>query len=566
MTSIFNYRRRRSSEVEIGNVPLGGGNPIRIQSMTSTSTDDVEGSVAQSKRIFDAGADYVRLTAQGVKEAEAIGKIREELHSAGYCKPLVADIHFNPRAAFAAAEVTDKVRINPGNFVDAARTFKKLEFTDEEYQKEIERIREKFIPFLEICKEHKTAIRLGVNHGSLSDRIMSRYGDTPSGMVESVMEFLRICREVDFNNVVISIKASNTVVMVETVRLLVSTMDSEGMSYPLHLGVTEAGDGEDGRIKSAVGIGALLSEGLGDTIRVSLSEEPELEIPVAKKLVDYIACREGHAEIKGECYPGYNHICPERRPTDAVGIIGGTNHPIVVSSILAEDVADKEFTPDFHCSDSVFVEADASEAVADVALRAEGKVLLLRSHHVNTVGEIQAFIHALTAIGNRTPVVVAMSYDDTDEEDLQIKSGADFGVLLLNRLIDGIMIDSPKVATPSISVRYSFAILQAVRQRISKTEFISCPSCGRTLFNLQETVKTIKAATSHLKGLKIGIMGCIVNGPGEMADADYGYVGAAAGKVSLYKNKECIERNIPQEQALERLIQIMKENGDWIEK
>ena len=528
MTSIFNYRRRRSSEVEIGNVPLGGGNPIRKQSMTSTSTDDVEGSVAQSKRIFDAGADYVRLTAQGVKEAEAIGKIREELHLAGYCKPLVADIHFNPRAAFAAAEVTDKVRINPGNFVDAARTFKKLEFTDEEYQKEIERIREKFIPFLEICKEHKTAIRLGVNHGSLSDRIMSRYGDTPSGMVESVMEFLRICREVDFNNVVISIKASNTVVMVETVRLLVSTMDSEGMSYPLHLGVTEAGDGEDGRIKSAVGIGALLSEGLGDTIRVSLSEEPELEIPVAKKLVDYIACREGHAEIKGDCYPGYNHICPERRPTDAVGIIGGTNHPIVVSSIFAEEVAEEEFTPDFHCGDSVFVEADASECAAEVASRTEGKVILLRSHHVNAVGEIQAFIHALTAIGNRTPIVVAMSYDDT--------------------------------------VRYSFAILQAVRQRISKTEFISCPSCGRTLFNLQETVKTIKAATSHLKGLKIGIMGCIVNGPGEMADADYGYVGAAAGKVSLYKNKECIERNIPQEQALERLIQIMKENGDWIEK
>lgn len=566
MTSIFNYRRRRSSEVEIGNIPLGGGNPIRIQSMTSTSTDDVEGSVAQSKRIFDAGADYVRLTAQGVKEAEAIGRIRENLHSAGYSKPLVADIHFNPRAAFAAAEVTDKVRINPGNFVDAARTFKKLEFTDEEYQKEIERIREKFIPFLEICRAHGTAVRLGVNHGSLSDRIMSRYGDTPSGMVESVMEFLRICREVDFKNVVISIKASNTVVMVETVRLLVSTMDSEGMSYPLHLGVTEAGDGEDGRIKSAVGIGALLSEGLGDTIRVSLSEEPELEIPVARKLVDYIVCREGHAEIKGECYQGYNHICPARRPTDVVGIIGGTNHPVVVSSILAEEVADKEFTPDFHCSDSVFVEADASEAVAEVAARAAGKVILLRSHHTNAVGEIQAFIHALTGIGSRSPVVVAMSYDDAKEEDLQIKSGADFGVLLLNRLIDGIMIDAPKVATPSVSVRYSFAILQAVRQRISKTEFISCPSCGRTLFNLQETVKNIKAATSHLKGLKIGIMGCIVNGPGEMADADYGYVGAAAGKVSLYKSKECIERNIPQEEALERLIQIIKENGDWIEQ
>ena len=556
--NIFNYHRRNSSVVEIGAVPLGGGNPIRIQSMTSSSTDDIPASVAQCKRIFDAGADYVRLTAQGVKEAEAIGHIREILHSDGYTKPLVADIHFNPKAAFAAAVTTDKVRINPGNFVDAARTFKKLEYTDEEYALEIEKIREKFVPFLELCREHGTAVRLGVNHGSLSDRIMSRYGDTPAGMVESVMEYLRIRRDVDFKNIVISIKASNTVVMVETVRRLVVAMDVEGMEFPLHLGVTEAGDGEDGRIKSAVGIGTLLSEGIGDTIRVSLSEDPELEIPVARKLVDYITARAGHTHIDGSVAPNYNHIVPVRRKSVAVGNIGGENVPVVVTSF-------KDDTADYQSDDKLFVNAFASEEVEDVASKAIGKVILLRSNHANPTGEMQAFIHALTAIGSTAPVVAAMSYGDTVDEDVQIKAGADFGPLLINRLIDGILLEAPNLADKANAVRYSFGILQAVRQRISKTEFISCPSCGRTLFDLQDAVRRIKAATSHLKGLKIGIMGCIVNGPGEMADADYGYVGAAAGKVSLYKNKECVERNIPQDEAVDRLIELIKSNGDWID-
>ena len=335
----FNYRRRHSSTVQIGNVPLGGDNPIRIQSMTSTSTLDTDASVAQCRRIFDAGADYVRLTAQGVREAHNIGEIRAALHAAGYTKPLVADIHFNPKAAFEAAATTDKVRINPGNFVDAARTFKKLEYTDKEYAAELEKIRRAVVPFLAICREHHTAVRLGVNHGSLSDRIMSRYGDTPAGMVESAMEYLRIFREENFNDVAISIKASNTVIMVETVRRLVAEMDREDMHYPLHLGVTEAGDGEDGRIKSAVGIGTLLAEGIGDTVRVSLSEEPELEIPVARKLVDYITAREGHAPISGCFAKAYNRIAPERRPTNAVGSIGGQNVPIVATTLCPADVS-----------------------------------------------------------------------------------------------------------------------------------------------------------------------------------------------------------------------------------
>ena len=557
--NIFNYRRRKSSVVEIGAVPLGGGNPIRIQSMTSTSTDDIPASVAQCKRIFDAGADYVRLTAQGVKEAEAIGQIREILHSEGYTKPLVADIHFNPKAAFAAAVTTDKVRINPGNFVDAARTFRKLEYTDEEYAQEIEKIREKFVPFLELCRDHGTAVRLGVNHGSLSDRIMSRYGDTPAGMVESVMEYLRISREVDFKNIVISIKASNTVVMVETVRRLVVAMDEEGMEFPLHLGVTEAGDGEDGRIKSAVGIGTLLSEGIGDSIRVSLSEDPELEIPVARKLVDYITSRVGHPHIDGAVADGYNHIIPQRRKSVAVGNIGGENVPVVVTSLADCGMAD------YRADDAVFVEAYSSDNVENVAAKAIGKVILLRSNHINPIGEMQAFIHALTTAGCTAPIVAAMTYGDAADEDVQIKAGADFGALLINRLVDGILLEAPNLSDKENAVRYSFGILQAVRQRISKTEFISCPSCGRTLFDLQDAVRRIKAATSHLKGLKIGIMGCIVNGPGEMADADYGYVGAAAGKVSLYKNKECVERNIPQDEAVDRLIELIKSNGDWID-
>lgn len=558
----FNYRRRHSSTVQIGNVPLGGDNPIRIQSMTSTSTLDTDASVAQCRRIFDAGADYVRLTAQGVREAHNIGEIRAALHAAGYTKPLVADIHFNPKAAFEAAATTDKVRINPGNFVDAARTFKKLEYTDEEYAAELEKIRRAVVPFLAICREHHTAVRLGVNHGSLSDRIMSRYGDTPAGMVESAMEYLRIFREENFNDVAISIKASNTVIMVETVRRLVAEMDREDMHYPLHLGVTEAGDGEDGRIKSAVGIGTLLAEGIGDTVRVSLSEEPELEIPVARKLVDYITAREGHAPISGCFAKAYNRIAPERRPTNAVGSIGGQNVPIVATTLCPADVAAIATKPDFFLSDVNWKAVDASAKAEGFS---DDDVLLLTSHHANPVGEIEAFIHRLWDNGCKAPVVVRMRYDDADEEDVQVKAGADFGALLLNGLVDGIVLDAPNLPNNADAVAYSFGILQAARRRTTKTEYISCPSCGRTLYDLQHAVKEIKAATSHLKGLKIGIMGCIVNGPGEMADADYGYVGAAVGKVSLYKGKECVERNVPQDVALTHLIDLIKANGDWTE-
>ena len=558
----FNYRRRHSSTVQIGNVPLGGDNPIRIQSMTSTSTLDTDASVAQCRRIFDAGADYVRLTAQGVREAHNIGEIRAALHAAGYTKPLVADIHFNPKAAFEAAATTDKVRINPGNFVDAARTFKKLEYTDEEYAAELEKIRRAVVPFLAICHEHHTAVRLGVNHGSLSDRIMSRYGDTPAGMVESAMEYLRIFREENFNNVAISIKASNTVIMVETVRRLVAEMDREDMHYPLHLGVTEAGDGEDGRIKSAVGIGTLLAEGIGDTVRVSLSEEPELEIPVARKLVDYITAREGHAPISGCFAKAYNRIAPERRPTNAVGSIGGQNVPVVATALSPADVAAIATKPDFFLSDVNWKAVDASDKAEGFS---DDDVLLLTSHHANPVGEIEAFIHRLWDNGCKAPVVVRMSYDDANEEDVQVKAGADFGALLLNGLVDGIVLDAPNLPNNADAVAYSFGILQAARRRTTKTEYISCPSCGRTLYDLQHAVKEIKAATSHLKGLKIGIMGCIVNGPGEMADADYGYVGAAVGKVSLYKGKECVERNVPQDVALTHLIDLIKANGDWTE-
>lgn len=558
----FNYRRRHSSTVQIGNVPLGGDYPIRIQSMTSTSTLDTDASVAQCRRIFDAGADYVRLTAQGAREAHNIGEIRAALHAAGYTKPLVADIHFNPKAAFEAAATTDKVRINPGNFVDAARTFKKLEYTDEEYAAELEKIRRAVVPFLAICREHHTAVRLGVNHGSLSDRIMSRYGDTPAGMVESAMEYLRIFREENFNDVAISIKASNTVVMVETVRRLVAEMDREDMHYPLHLGVTEAGDGEDGRIKSAVGIGTLLAEGIGDTVRVSLSEEPELEIPVARKLVDYITAREGHAPISGCFAKAYNRIAPERRPTNAVGSIGGQNVPVVATALSPADVAAIATKPDFFLSDVNWKAVDASDKSKGFS---NDDVLLLTSHHANPVGEIEAFIHRLWDNGCKAPVVVRMSYDDANEEDVQVKAGADFGALLLNGLIDGIVLDAPNLPNNADAVAYSFGILQAARRRTTKTEYISCPSCGRTLYDLQHAVKEIKAATSHLKGLKIGIMGCIVNGPGEMADADYGYVGAAVGKVSLYKGKECVERNVPQDVALTHLIDLIKANGDWTE-
>lgn len=606
----MNYKRRTTISVAIGDTPLGSDYPIRVQSMTNTSTNDIEASVAQCRRIADAGADYVRLTAQGVREADNIGEIRSRLRAEGCMVPLVADIHFNPKAAFEAAQKTDKVRINPGNFVDAARTFKKLTYTDEEYRQELQRIHDALVPFIALCREHHTAVRLGVNHGSLSDRIMSRYGDTPAGMVESVMEFLRVFVAENFLNVVISIKASNTVVMVETVRRLVRAMDAEDMHFPLHLGVTEAGDGEDGRIKSAVGIGTLLAEGLGDTIRVSLSEEPEAEIPVARKLVDYITSRAGHKPIEGGFSKGYDPVCPQRRVTNEVaGVMGGRMKPIVIADLAPKDLKGK-MRPDFFfaadgcpddCGNDRFIvpqalykgcanesplftlaEIEVLQACKaplkwlvvsdDVAieklepLRGDtATALIVEPTNVNVPAGEQALLHALTDAGITLPAVIKNTYSDTDDEWLQVKAGADFGTLLLNGFSDGIWLSAPGFADADRVVRYELGILQASRLRMSKTEFISCPGCGRTLYDLQTTVKRVKEATSHLSHLKIGIMGCIVNGPGEMADADYGYVGAAAGKISLYKNKECVERNIPEAEAIPRLIALIKANGDWIE-
>lgn len=568
--SVFDYRRRIAHSVNIGGIPLGSEYPIRLQSMTSTSTMDTEASVAQCKRIALAGASYVRLTAQGVREAENIGRIGEELRSQGINIPLVADIHFNPKAAFAAATVVQKVRINPGNFVDPGRTFKQLTYTDEEYKSEIKKIETTLVPFLDLCRAHGTAIRIGVNHGSLSDRIMSRYGDTPAGMVESAMEFLRVCVAQNFYDVVISIKASNTVIMVETVRRLVKAMETENMDFPLHLGVTEAGDGEDGRIKSAVGIGALLSEGIGDTIRVSLSEDPELEIPVAETLVNYISKRNGHKSIKGEYAPGYNHEAPQRRESIAVGNIGGKNVPVVIVDEYCENSTG--LLPDYYGCDiekyknsntSDFVEVDASIPVSEIRL-CEKSIIILHSSHKNPTGEMQAWLHDAMARGVNNPVVLRMDYGDATSEEVAIMSAADLGTMLLNGFGDGVWIRARKLSSTEIT-RYSFGILQASRLRITRTEYISCPSCGRTLFDLQTTLKAVKEATAHLKGLKIGVMGCIVNGPGEMADADYGYVGAAAGKVSLYKNKTCVEKNIPAEDAISRLITLIKDSGDWVD-
>ena len=454
------YSRRKSSEVMVGDVPLGGDNPIRVQSMTTASTMDTDGCVEQAVRIIEAGGEYVRMTAQGTREAENMANISRELRSRGYTAPLVADVHFNPAVADVAACYVEKVRINPGNYVDPARSFRHLEYSDQEYAAELRKIRERFLPFLEICREHGTAIRIGVNYGSLSDRIMSRYGNTPEGMVESCMEFLRICAEEGFKDVVISIKASNTVVMVQTVRLLVSVIESEGMSFPIHLGVTEAGEGEDGRIKSAVGIGALLGEGIGDTVRVSLSEAPEKEIPVARKLVAYAA------------------ESAERREA-------------------------------------------ARASIAD-----------------NTI---------------------TLEYNEDNLEDFQLKAAMDAGALLIDGLAGELRLRSVNPAvTQAQADDTAEAILQAARVRFTRTEYISCPGCGRTLYNLEETIARVKSATRHLKGLRIAIMGCIVNGPGEMADADYGYVGAGRGRISLYRGKECIEKNIPESEAVERLLALIE--------
>ncbi len=550
--SVFDYNRRPTSTTRVGDVLIGSDYPVRLQSMNNTSTNDIAASADQAERIAAAGADIDRLTAQGEREARSMGEIRKELRRRGCQIPLVADIHFNPKAAFAAATEVEKVRINPGNFVDPGRVFKQLEYTDEEYARELQKIEDTFGPFLELCRKHSTAVRIGVNHGSLSDRIMSRYGDTPAGMVESAMEFLRVAVKHDFHDIVISIKASNTVVMVHTVRLLVDAMDKEDMHFPLHLGVTEAGDGEDGRVRSAAGIGTLLAQGIGDTIRVSLSEDPECEIPVARELADYIASRSNAPSIKGSTAPGYDPVNPQQRTTHRIGNVGGGSLPVVAGYDIIEPGT---------------ILADASlphEQLVDIARTEPGKVMVLTSSHPNPVGELSAAIHALTASGIQIPVIARLTYNGLDPEKVVIRSSADFGALLLDGLIDGIDLVADTI-TEEARHRLALGILQATRRRISRTEFVSCPGCGRTLFDLQSTVKIVKEATSHLKGLKIAVMGCIVNGPGEMADADYGYVGAAAGNVSIYRGKTPVEKNIPSELALERLIALLKADGKWVD-
>lgn len=546
--SVFDYKRRHTHQVNIGNTPLGADYPIRVQSMTSTSTMDTDASVRQAKAIIDAGGEYVRLTAQGVREAANLGEIRAELHKAGYTAPLVADIHFNPKAAFEAAKNVEKVRINPGNFVDPGRTFKKLTYTDDEYRLELQRIDDALTPLIELCRGHGTAIRIGVNHGSLSDRIMSRYGDTPAGMVESAMEFLRVFVKRDFHDVVISIKASNTVVMTETVRRLVKAMADEEMDFPLHLGVTEAGAGEDGRVKSALGIGALLHQGIGDTIRVSLSESPEAEIPVARRLIERLEQFKQADKIDGKYYNGFNSITPQRRQSRAIGNIGGNNIPVAVGV-------------DNINSDNI-IRLSADNAHTDIisdARKNPDKIILLTSDSLNPAGAIQGAIHAMVDADIDNPVIPCIRYDNLTNEQLTIDASADFGSILLNGFCDGIAIEAPGHDI----VPLSLAILQAARLRFSHTDYISCPGCGRTMFDLQTTVIQIKQATSHLTGLKIGVMGCIVNGPGEMADADYGYVGAAAGRVSLYRGRDCVERNIPAEFAIDKLINLLKQDGKW---
>jgi (E)-4-hydroxy-3-methylbut-2-enyl-diphosphate synthase len=588
----FNYSRRLSDKIQIGDLLLGGDEPVRVQSMANTDTNDIENSVAQCLRIVEAGGELVRFTTQGIREAESIGKIHAALREQGCNVPLVADIHFNANAADVAAQHVEKVRINPGNYVGTVKIGDLSDYTDEEFELEYQKIRARFIPFLDICKKNNTTIRIGVNHGSLSERMMNRYGDTSRGMVESCMEFLLICKEQNFDRVVISMKTSNTVMMVQTVRLLVEEMEQAGLHFPLHLGVTEAGDGEDGRIKSAVGIGGLLADGIGNTIRVSLSEEPEAEIPVGRLLVSYISTRGNHAPIVAVENTERSRFEYSRRVTHKVGNIGGENVPVVVASsdgdhavvpdyILCVDnvfAADGEMYPVYTASKINALKEDDSAIkflklsysnltpeLLQMLKDSKDVVVILQTDHQNGVGEQRAFFHSLLNAGCTVPVILHRTYEEDKLQQLQIKAAADLGVLFIDGFGDGIFLENEGSIPVEAINSVAFGILQASRVRVTKTEFISCPGCGRTMFKLQTVIARVKARTSHLKGLKIGIMGCIVNGPGEMADADYGYVGAGRGKVSLYKKKECLERNIPEDEAVEKLIDLIKVNGDWHE-
>ena len=636
----FNYARRQTHEVRVGQIGIGGDQPIRVQSMTTTDTMDVEATVAQSIRMIDVGCELVRITAPSKRDAEALGDIVAKLRDSGHETPLVADIHFTPNAAEIAADHVEKIRVNPGNYADKKR-FENLEYTDETYAEELVRIREKFTPLVQKCKRLGRAMRIGTNHGSLSDRIMSRYGDTALGMVESALEFLRICVNEGYRDLVVSMKSSNPQVMVQAYRLLVARMAEEDMAFPLHLGVTEAGDGEDGRVKSALGIGTLLEDGLGDTVRVSLTEEPEAEMPVGRMLVERYEARQDHEPIA----PVDHNLDPfnySRRACGEVDNVGGKHVPVVVHTLREGDtepahlfgagyrysVPLDKWNLDETACDYVYAgktpltfglpgtlkvlvdadvwrgrpsppgqhiplwtanqamnslpapeegqthwirvtRADVTEALAAATTSADGTlrpdvVWVVETHHVHAMVDLRTTVLALDQLGLCAPVVLRRTLEGLDEERLTLHSATDLGGPMIDGLGDGLWLDAADAPLQKRNA-LSFGILQAARTRISKTEYISCPSCGRTLFDLQETTAKIREVTNHLKGVKIGIMGCIVNGPGEMADADYGYVGTGPGKITLYKEKEVVRRNVPEDEAVQALIELIQEHGDWVD-
>lgn len=634
--SLVSYSRRKTRVVNIGGVSMGGDNPIRIQSMTTIDTMDTKGSVEQTIRMVEAGCEYVRITAPSLKEAQNLEVIKKELRARGYSVPLIADIHFTPNAAELAARIVEKVRVNPGNYADKKR-FEDIEYTDSTYQAELDRIRQKFAPLVKICKEYGTAMRIGTNHGSLSDRIMSRYGDTPLGMVESALEFLRICEDLNYYDIVLSMKASNPQVMVQAYRLLVQKLDEENFQpYPLHLGVTEAGDGEDGRIKSSVGIGSLLEDGLGDTIRVSLTEEPEAEVPVAKALADrYVTRKTSYVIPEIKNYP-IDPFAYARRHTHEVMNIGGHQVPRVVADFSAKEKItaaslfalgyqysvplDKWNITDLAC-DYIFLGdktidfeipgtlgliynhatwlsqknkarsypfinpkdyltgveqsgqlnfiytqlADLTEVFFEKVKKDATAVLLIDTYNDHGLAEQRRLFVELINKDCKTPVIIGRAYANLTFDQLQLYAATDLGGLLIDGLGDGVFIAAEHCGSDKMINETGFGILQATRTRISKTEYISCPSCGRTLFDLQETTAKIRSRTSHLKGIKIGIMGCIVNGPGEMADADYGYVGSGPGRITLYRGKEVVKKNVPTPQAVDALIDLIREDKNWIE-
>jgi len=573
----------QSKTVQIGDLILGGSNPIRLQSMTSTNTLDTLATVEQSIRMIEAGCELVRITAPGLKEAAHLKVIKEELKKRGYTVPLIADIHFNPGAAEIAARIVEKVRINPGNYVER-NTSGKVDFTESEYQEELERTAERLRPLLKICREHGTAIRIGTNHGSLSQRIVSRYGDTPEGMVQSALEYTRICNDQDFHNLVLSMKSSNVRVMVMAYRMLAERLQEEGLNYPLHLGVTEAGDGEDGRLKSIAGIGALLARGIGDTIRVSLTEEPEFELPVAKAIVDRFQVSDAAGRLQRHIRTDLSVIHEIdflKELSQTSGPVGGKNLPVVILEKGAHYFLAEEsgiITPLPHKPISLQELAFADEQLRMVrlnnssinnglpelleALKKDSRILVLAEAGADA---LRQFFTAMNSSGLTNPVILKSPVKITSAEELLTEISLNPANLLLDGLGNGICLEADAVPDKAL-VGIGFGLLQASRMRVTRTEFIACPSCGRTLFNIQEALQQVKARTGHLKGLKIGVMGCIVNGPGEMADADYGYVGAGNGKVTLYKGKEPVRRSIPEAEAVEALVELIKEGKDWKEE